>query len=110
LSGLAAFKLKLCAPELRIPADHRNPQCAARSSWNSGGKIDLFDMKQLLLADTALAEFDGHRLPDFAAGDGSNDRSTILSGEEGANGESDCEKFDWTRMAEKAQVRIRASL
>jgi len=80
LSGLAALQLKLCALEIGIPANHRNPQCALRIRWDRDRNVDLFEPEKLFLANAALAEFNRNRLPDFVAGDGMEGCSGVLRG------------------------------
>ena len=84
MSGLAAFQLKLRAPEIGVPADDRNPQCAARGRLDQGGKVDVLGTQQFFLAHAALAEFDRDCLPDLGPGYRSPGRPGILSMEKSA--------------------------
>src|SRR6266849_2348788 len=92
LSGLAAFQLKLSAPEIGIPAHHRNSQGAGRDSRDQGGKVDLLGPQQLFLPHAPLAEFDHDRLPDLGAGYRSPGRTGILSIEKSSRCDGEGEK------------------
>src|SRR5882757_673244 len=82
----------------------------ARSGWDRGRKIDLFHAKKLFLANAALAEFHGNRLPNFVSCNGDEERPGLLRKQKGTRGDGDREKADWKCVAEEAPLRIRASL